>query len=395
MDIRDYSDFGAIIPSFLDDYPLDPFEFRLFARIQRRAGKKDCFESLPNMAKGCHMSLSKARIAFRVLTNCGLITVQDRSKEGKTYLCALNPVNHWASPASVESIRKQLTPTKSDRGIKSDSATEFDKGGVSDLVGEGVSDLVGEGINIKESPLMGNSGEKEDFDDFDSLDNPSTNPPEGSTYTPDCVSNHTGWARDNNTIDTQSSAYRNEQLFNKRKPYPVYRTSSSPNGIKPEFLEWLQSVHLPTIAYYKENGVSLAKAKSWVLNKEREQCQEILEDFYQEMLDSKKPKFAPPPTPDEEVTPEEETWRLIVKAVHDTNEFGLELNIRIEHGVWGLQTTFNSSGKSWNGKIKDLAKKFPLHTLPREFHQLGYDESCYRKLIAKHPHLHFPAPLPD
>lgn len=251
-------------------------------------------------------------------------------------------------------------------------------------------------ISKKEIPIPPNpqKGEPEEERDFDFSDNPRTPQTRGEVHNSSSESNHTHRACDNKTIDTQSSAARNEQLFD-RKVLPVYRDSLSPNGIKAEFLEWLQCVHLPAIAYYKENGVSLAKAKTWVLNKEREQCQEILEDFYQDMIDSQKPKAVQQPTPEEQLTPDEETWKLIVQAVHRVNEVGLELNVSQDDGVWGLQTTFTSNNKGWNGKIKDLAKKFPLHTLPREFHGLGYNESSYRKLVAQHPHLHFPAPLPD
>ena len=31
-------DWGAIIPSFLDDYGLDPYEMRVYIRLARRAG---------------------------------------------------------------------------------------------------------------------------------------------------------------------------------------------------------------------------------------------------------------------------------------------------------------------------------------------------------------------
>jgi hypothetical protein len=167
METQNHADFGAIIPAFLDEYPLDPFEFRLFARIQRRSGRRECFESLPNMAKGCHMSLGKARLAFRVLAECKIISVQNRATEGKTYLCTINPIEYWVPQEQVEAIRKRLAPTKSDKGtesdtpiksdtptpIKSDTPTPIksDTTPLSDLVPPPLSDLIPEGIPLNES----------------------------------------------------------------------------------------------------------------------------------------------------------------------------------------------------------------------------------------------------
>ena len=46
-------DYGAFIPAHLDDYPLTPNEFRVYARILRRAGSKGGhhWEGIPTTAK--------------------------------------------------------------------------------------------------------------------------------------------------------------------------------------------------------------------------------------------------------------------------------------------------------------------------------------------------------
>lgn len=107
---------------------------------------------------------------------------------------------------------------------------------------------------------------------------------------------------DNSAIDTRGGAYRMEQRF--RQPrYPAYRTGTGRNDIKPEFLEYLQTKHLPTVSHYAGREITLAHAKGWVFNKEAVGQQELVEAHYEDMLAlaAKKPctppqpSFAPPP----------------------------------------------------------------------------------------------------
>ena len=51
----------------IDDYGLDPYEFRIYARITRRAGNGEAWESLTNMASACCIALSRARKTLRLL----------------------------------------------------------------------------------------------------------------------------------------------------------------------------------------------------------------------------------------------------------------------------------------------------------------------------------------
>lgn len=152
MDCENRGDFGAFIPSLLDDYPLDVFEFRIFARIARRSGSASCFESLPNMAKSCKMSLAKARIALRLLVAAGLIEIQERL--GTSKLCWINNPSKWVTPEQVEKIRKTLTPkSKRETPIESDSGIGSDRGGGIGSDRGVVSDLIDEGSTIKDLPI--------------------------------------------------------------------------------------------------------------------------------------------------------------------------------------------------------------------------------------------------
>lgn len=71
--VLDEQELGLFVKSEMDDYGLDPFEFRIYARIVRRAGRSDAWESVPNMAKACMMTESRVRLALQLLEAAGLI----------------------------------------------------------------------------------------------------------------------------------------------------------------------------------------------------------------------------------------------------------------------------------------------------------------------------------
>jgi hypothetical protein len=166
------NDRDPFIPSFLDDYPLDPYEFRIYARIHRRAKKGSCWESIPNMAAGCQMSLAKARIALRFLVAAGLISCHQRS--GTTTQWTLNSTSHWLTPEQIFSLKgqshsrraklarfqtrtdpstKSNTPIKSDTPPKSDKTTpiEFDRSTPIKNDRTPLSNLIDEGTLIRYS----------------------------------------------------------------------------------------------------------------------------------------------------------------------------------------------------------------------------------------------------
>lgn len=111
FEVRDDRNIGIIfIHSELDDYGLDPFEFRIYCHIARRVGSpkkgqdKGCWESIVNIAKRCKMNDKTVRKALAFLEDRRLITVTQRP--GHTSLMTLNDTEDWL-PCD------RATPTKS------------------------------------------------------------------------------------------------------------------------------------------------------------------------------------------------------------------------------------------------------------------------------------------
>lgn len=170
--VTDERDIGLFVPSEIDDYGLDPYEFRIYARLVRRAGRGDAWESIPKMAGACRMSESRARAALQLLEAARLIASVKR--KGDTTIRRLNPKRYWAHPEQVDEIRSNLTrtktatPSKSDRGIKtattsksdtttpikSDTTTPSRSGTpvVAEVIPLPLSKVTDEGIPIKDLP---------------------------------------------------------------------------------------------------------------------------------------------------------------------------------------------------------------------------------------------------
>lgn len=102
----------VFVHSSLDDYGLDPYEFRLYSRIARREGGVNgaCEESVPNMAAACGMGERKAQHALKLLTEAGLITAEERVGRSTLYRTTLASV--WLSPEVLPEIRKRLSRTR-------------------------------------------------------------------------------------------------------------------------------------------------------------------------------------------------------------------------------------------------------------------------------------------
>jgi hypothetical protein len=166
--LQNRSDFGAFIPAFLDDYPLESEEFRLYAHIQRRAGGQGCFESIPKMAQHCYMALKTAKNALKLLLATGMVTIEERP--GTTNIYTLTPASEWVKPEQVNLLREQIKTKKLGR-VKNDPSqictggkndpSQKDMGsrvkfappsGVKNAWGVG-SNLTHEGIPIKDIPV--------------------------------------------------------------------------------------------------------------------------------------------------------------------------------------------------------------------------------------------------
>jgi predicted transcriptional regulator len=120
--IRDRSDFAIVVPSFLDEYGLDPMEYRLYSHIVRRAGKDGCFESIPNMAKICLMNEKTVRKALRVLIASGLIKIAQERK-GKTTIYEIAHSSEWVHSQQLNAIRQQFTTNKVNQNLIRNSDT--------------------------------------------------------------------------------------------------------------------------------------------------------------------------------------------------------------------------------------------------------------------------------
>ena len=65
--IKEKSKFCLFVRREIDDYGLDPDDFRIYPQITRHAGNVEAWESLANMASASHMTLSRARKTLRLL----------------------------------------------------------------------------------------------------------------------------------------------------------------------------------------------------------------------------------------------------------------------------------------------------------------------------------------
>jgi len=98
------------IHSELDDLGLDPYEFRIYSRLVRRAGKSGvAHESVANMAAGCRMSERKARQALRALEAQGLVARAER--KGETTVYTLTHQRHWKRRPEAASPAPHAAPT--------------------------------------------------------------------------------------------------------------------------------------------------------------------------------------------------------------------------------------------------------------------------------------------
>jgi hypothetical protein len=97
MNVVDARDLGAFIPAVLDDYGLDPFEFRLYGHLARRAGTGgQCWESVKAIAAHCRMDQKTVTAKLQMLSSYGLIRAQRRA--GQTSLIVLTPSAEWVEP---------------------------------------------------------------------------------------------------------------------------------------------------------------------------------------------------------------------------------------------------------------------------------------------------------
>jgi predicted transcriptional regulator len=102
-----------LVHSDLDEYGLDPYEFRLYAHVVRRTGGKlhgECFAKLKKTAEICHMSVRKAQYALKTLCDAGLILKEQR--RGRTDVYRLTPKSNWKPKEELKQIRQKAKESK-------------------------------------------------------------------------------------------------------------------------------------------------------------------------------------------------------------------------------------------------------------------------------------------
>lgn len=136
------SDFAIVVPSFLDDYGLNPQEYRLYGHIVRRAGKDGCFESIPNMAAICLMNEKTVRKTLQILITARFIKIAQERK-GKTTIYEITHHSQWMASKHLEKIRQQITDGKSgSTKLGGGSDTKSGRGVVPNQAGVVVPEMV-------------------------------------------------------------------------------------------------------------------------------------------------------------------------------------------------------------------------------------------------------------
>lgn len=76
------------------DFDLDPYEFRIFLRINRRQGKNNsCFESIQKMSDGCRISIPIVKRSLKSLERKNAISA--KRHKGQTTHYSVNSVENW------------------------------------------------------------------------------------------------------------------------------------------------------------------------------------------------------------------------------------------------------------------------------------------------------------
>jgi predicted transcriptional regulator len=110
----------AFIHNVLDEYGLDPYEFRLYAHIVRRTGGKPegvCFASLSKIAKTCKMSMRKAQQSLKFLIKAQLVI--QKKRKGRTDEYRVTLYSSWVLGEELDKLR--LETSKPDTEILANS----------------------------------------------------------------------------------------------------------------------------------------------------------------------------------------------------------------------------------------------------------------------------------
>ncbi|WP_407573002.1 helix-turn-helix domain-containing protein [Deinococcus altitudinis] len=93
------------VHSAIDDYPLTTEEFRVYAHIARRAGLGEAWPAIASIALKCRIHEDTARRCVHALTAYRLLSVEDRSKQGKTNVYRITRASVWMTAEEVKVLQ--------------------------------------------------------------------------------------------------------------------------------------------------------------------------------------------------------------------------------------------------------------------------------------------------
>ncbi|MFC4427186.1 helix-turn-helix domain-containing protein [Deinococcus navajonensis] len=93
------------VHSAIDDYPLTPEEFRLYAHLARRAGRGTAYPSINSMATACRMNADTARRCLHNLLTYRMLEAVER--RGRTTLYTLTKLSRWVKPEEVLTVQEK------------------------------------------------------------------------------------------------------------------------------------------------------------------------------------------------------------------------------------------------------------------------------------------------
>jgi hypothetical protein len=114
LKVRDKRGGPIFIHSELDDYGLTLIEFRVYARLARRAGDSEAFESVPNMARDFGVNDRTVQRALKLLISARLISAAPRP--GFTTRYSLLPLKDWRPPGDLSALRAEIVKPKQAEG---------------------------------------------------------------------------------------------------------------------------------------------------------------------------------------------------------------------------------------------------------------------------------------
>jgi DNA-binding transcriptional ArsR family regulator len=113
---------------FLDEYGLDPYEFRVYSHVVRRTGGKtqgEFFASLNKTSEICQISVRKIQYALKFLYEAGFLN-QDKRK-GRTDVYRLSPAEDWVNKEDLVAIRARVAGVEAKKKKSSPSKDSSDE----------------------------------------------------------------------------------------------------------------------------------------------------------------------------------------------------------------------------------------------------------------------------